>query len=237
MTSGASETIFKNFFSRSSRATGPNTRVPTGSIASLITTAAFSSKRMYVPSRRRYSLRVRTMTALTTLPFLTVPSGEASLTAAVTTSPRPAFLPRPPPRGRITCNLRAPELSATSSIVLICTDIVLLLAIYDGETAGVTPRLRLLNFGHGDLVVSERERGATNDLLERPALELGQGAGFADADDVADASGVLLVVRVELLVRLHHTLVLGVRLAHLDFDDDRLLHLGRDDDADLLVAA
>src|SRR5258708_34554451 len=71
------------------------------------------------------------MTALTTLPFLTVPSGEASLTAAVTTSPRPAFLPRPPPRGRITCNLRAPELSATSSIVLICTDIVLLLAIYD----------------------------------------------------------------------------------------------------------
>src|SRR5579862_3215652 len=76
------------------------------------------------------------MTALTTLPFLTVPSGEASLTAAVTTSPSPAFLPRPPPRGRITCNLRAPELSATSSIVLICTDIVLLLAIYGGETAG-----------------------------------------------------------------------------------------------------
>ena len=49
------------------------------------------------------------------------------VTAAVTTSPRPAFLPRPPPRGRITCNLRAPELSATSRIVLICTDIVRLL--------------------------------------------------------------------------------------------------------------
>src|SRR5580698_8736943 len=80
------------------------------------------------------------MTALTTLPFLTVPSGVASLTAAVTTSPRPAFLPRPPPRGRITCSLRAPELSATSRIVLICTDIVLLLviygAIYGGDTAG-----------------------------------------------------------------------------------------------------
>src|SRR5579871_4954415 len=40
-TSGASETIFKNFFSRSSRATGPNTRVPTGSPVSLISTAAF----------------------------------------------------------------------------------------------------------------------------------------------------------------------------------------------------
>src|SRR5580693_5593987 len=86
------------------------------------------------------------MTAFTTLPFLTVPSGEASLTAAVTTSPRPAFLPRPPPRGRITCNLRAPELSATSSIVLICTDIVLLLAIYCGDTAGAhTPGLNLIN--------------------------------------------------------------------------------------------
>src|SRR5262249_58557564 len=40
-TSGARETIFKNFFSRSSRATGPNTRVPTGSPASLMRTAAF----------------------------------------------------------------------------------------------------------------------------------------------------------------------------------------------------
>src|SRR6185437_585997 len=127
MTSGASETILRNFFSRSSRATGPKTRVPTGSLASLMTTAAFWSKRIYVPSRRRYSLRVRTITAFTTLPFFTVPSGDASLTAAVTTSPRPAFLPRPPPRGRITCSLRAPELSATSRIVLICTDIVHLL--------------------------------------------------------------------------------------------------------------
>src|SRR5579864_1643714 len=40
-TSGARETIFKNFFSRSSRATGPNTRVPMGSPVSLISTAAF----------------------------------------------------------------------------------------------------------------------------------------------------------------------------------------------------
>src|SRR6266576_1233683 len=117
------------------------------------------------------------ITALTTLPFLTVPSGEASLTAAVTTSPRPAFLPSPPPRGRMTCNLRAPELSATSSIVLICTDIVLLLAIYGGDTAGDhAPCLKLLSFDgcSGLLVIGERERGAANDLLERPALELGQ---------------------------------------------------------------
>ena len=45
-TSGASEMILVNFFSRNSRATGPNTRVPTGSFASLISTAALSSKRM-----------------------------------------------------------------------------------------------------------------------------------------------------------------------------------------------
>src|ERR1019366_7349231 len=45
-TSGASETIFANFFSRSSRATGPKTRVPTGSLASSISTAALSSNRM-----------------------------------------------------------------------------------------------------------------------------------------------------------------------------------------------
>src|ERR1700722_11057936 len=244
MTSGASETILRNFFSRSSRATGPNTRVPTGSLASLMTTAAFWSKRMDVPSRRRYSLRVRTITALTTLPFLTVPSGEASLTAAVTTSPRPAFLPRPPPRGRITCNLRAPELSATSSIVLICTDIVLLLvicgAIYGGDTAGGhAPGLTLLGFNgcRGPPVVRKRERGAANNLLEGPTLELRQRTGFANADDVADAGGVLLVMRVELLVRLHDALVFGVSLAHLDLDDDGLLHFGRYNEADLLNAA
>src|SRR5207302_10831764 len=69
-TSGARETIFKNFFSRSSRATGPKTRVPTGSPVSLISTAAFWSKRIYVPSRRRCSLRVRSIMALTTVPLL-----------------------------------------------------------------------------------------------------------------------------------------------------------------------
>src|SRR6266849_7289967 len=76
---------------------------------------------MYVPSRRRCSLRVRTITALTTLPFCTWPSGAASFTAAVITSPSPAFNPVEPPSGRIICSLRAPELSATSSIDLIIT--------------------------------------------------------------------------------------------------------------------
>src|SRR6202007_1028551 len=37
-TSGASEIIFRNFFARSSRATGPKIRVPTGSRAVSVTT-------------------------------------------------------------------------------------------------------------------------------------------------------------------------------------------------------
>src|SRR5688572_2137090 len=45
-TSGASEMIFMKRRSRSSRATGPNTRVPIGSFWSLMSTAALRSKRM-----------------------------------------------------------------------------------------------------------------------------------------------------------------------------------------------
>src|ERR1700733_8355799 len=45
-TSGASEMIRMNRFSRSSRPTGPKMRVPRGSPPSLIRTAAFSSKRI-----------------------------------------------------------------------------------------------------------------------------------------------------------------------------------------------
>ena len=37
------------------------------------------------------------------------------------------LLAQPPPSGRITCSLRAPELSATASMVLICTAMILLL--------------------------------------------------------------------------------------------------------------
>ncbi len=41
-------------------------------------------------SGRRRSLAVRTTTALTTSPFLTLPPGMASLTVATMTSPMPA---------------------------------------------------------------------------------------------------------------------------------------------------
>ena len=46
MTSGASEMILVNCRSRSSRATGPKMRVPTGFSSGLISTTALRSKRM-----------------------------------------------------------------------------------------------------------------------------------------------------------------------------------------------
>src|SRR5215213_1554558 len=89
-TSGASETIFMNPPSRSSRATGPKMRVPRGLFWASMITAAFSSKAMYVPSSRPNSFLVRTTTALTTSPFLTVPFGLAAFTVATMMSPTPA---------------------------------------------------------------------------------------------------------------------------------------------------
>src|SRR6266498_1945938 len=83
-TSGARETIFMNPLSRNSRATGPKMRVPRGLFVSASRiTAAFSSKRMYEPSRLPYSFNVRTITARTTSPFFTELVGIAALTLAM----------------------------------------------------------------------------------------------------------------------------------------------------------
>src|SRR4029079_15824471 len=70
-TSGASEMIFMHRLARSSRATGPKIRVPTGARALSTSTAEFVSKRMYEPSAPDTSFLVRTMTALATSPFFT----------------------------------------------------------------------------------------------------------------------------------------------------------------------
>src|SRR3954449_4122203 len=89
-TSGASETMRMKPPSRSSRATGPKMRVPRGAFWASMITAAFSSNAMYVPSERPKPFFVRTTTALTTSPFLTVPFGLACLTVATMMSPTPA---------------------------------------------------------------------------------------------------------------------------------------------------
>src|SRR6185312_10909596 len=115
-TSGASEMIFMWFLARSSRGTGPKMRVPIGSAWLLISTAAFLSKRITVPSARRMSLAVRTTTAFITWPFLTRPRGIASLTETTITSPTEAYLRCEPPSTLMHMTRRAPELSATSRL-------------------------------------------------------------------------------------------------------------------------
>src|SRR5918999_4550517 len=119
-TSGASETIFMNRLARNSRVTGPKIRVPMGSPCRLIRTAAFRSKRITLPSGRRMSLEVRTITARCMSPFFTRPRGIASLTETTMMSPMPAVLRFDPPNTLMHMTRRAPELSATSSWVCIC---------------------------------------------------------------------------------------------------------------------
>src|ERR1039458_10251907 len=176
ITSGASETIFMYFFSRSSLATGPNTRVPTGSPTSLINTAALESKRMYVPSLRRVSLRMRTITQRTTLPFLIAESGAASFTAAVTTSPSPARRPRSPPRGRMQESLRAPLLSATSRIVRI--PIIKFVSARDRPGG-----LSYLHLYVQILRLRAHLRRPPHDVHQPPPLQLAQRTALHDAND------------------------------------------------------
>src|SRR6185436_20449024 len=64
------------------------------------------------------------MTASCTVPFLIVPSGDASLTVTLIRSPRLAIFPVEPPMGMIISTRLAPELSATSSEVCIWITVV-----------------------------------------------------------------------------------------------------------------
>lgn len=74
---------------------------------------------MYEPSLRRTPDLVRTITALTTSPFLTTPPGVAFLTVHTITSPMFAVLRPDPPNTLIVRTSRAPELSATFSVFLV----------------------------------------------------------------------------------------------------------------------
>src|SRR5580700_5221056 len=192
---------------------------------------------MYVPSRRRCSLRVRTITAFTTLPFCTCPSGAASLTAAVTMSPRPAFRPVEPPSGRIICSLRAPELSATSSMLLIITAMAISHSLCHPEARGFCgpkdpgePRdasrsLRRNNRASGSLpywrasLLSvllqhdlRHQRGLAHNVFQLPALQLRKRTRLLDPHHIAYMRFVFLVVRVKLFIARHHTAVERMRL-------------------------
>src|SRR5438093_13476066 len=81
--------------------------------------------------------------------------------------------------------------------------------------------------------------GLLHDLEHPPALLLGDGARLGDADEVAHAALVLLVVDLEAGPLLDGLLVEPVRLGCADLDDDRLVHLVRDHSAqpDLALVA
>src|SRR5258708_12187872 len=69
--------------------------------------------------------------------------------------------------------------------------------------------------------------GLLHDFQNAPALLLGDGARFGDADQVADAALVLLVVDFELRAPLDGLAVEAVGLGRADLDGDRLFHLFR----------
>src|SRR5208337_1912635 len=184
------------------------------------------SKRIYVPSRRRCSLRVRTITAFTTVPFLAVPSGEASFTEAVITSPKWATRPVEPPSGRIICSLRAPELSATSSMVLIITAII-------SSPYGPPSGCPILSPALGERVsldrlsLDRRHQGcALHDFFQIPALQFRERSRLFDLHDIPQVRHAFFVVRVVPLAALHYTLVERVGLLPPDFDHNGLGHLG-----------
>src|SRR5713101_9286397 len=146
------------------------------------------------------------MTARTTCPFLMFPSGTASFTEAVITSPiRPTrFTERP--RGWIQLMRRAPELSATSRMVRIW----------------IMARLALLAL---------HPLGAGDDGSYRPALASTHGTGLRDYHPVSHPTLVLLVVGHEARRAFGVTTVSGIPDDPLHLHDDRLGHLVTDDDS------
>src|SRR6266700_4175910 len=138
------------------------------------------------------------MTAFTTVPFFVWPSGAASFTLAVTTSPKPARRPVAPPSGSIICSLRAPLLSATSSMLRIITVIRFLRAKHPvaGFQMPAIQDARLLLLDPGSHF--RHLRSFPHDFLEPPALQFRKRPRFLQANNIADVCFVFLVVCVKL---------------------------------------
>src|ERR1700678_4368651 len=127
-------------------------------------------------------------------------------------SPRPAIRPVEPPSGRIICSLRAPELSATSSMLLIITAMA--------QSPSISMRLLAFalrcDFRH--------QRRLAHNVLQFPPLQLGKRPRLFNPNHIANVRLVLLVVRVELFIPRHHASIKWVRFLARDLDHDRLLH-------------
>src|SRR5215469_14077468 len=89
----------------------------------------------------------------------------------------------------------------------------------------------------GDYLFDRLDLNGPLDYLHQPpALVFAERAGLFDADEVADASTVLLVMRLEFGGEFVASLVNAVSFERLDGDDNSLLHLVAGHTANLLLA-
>src|SRR5690606_17027602 len=147
-------------------------------------------------------LAVRTTTALWMSPFFTRPRGIASFTETMMMSPTDALRRRVPPRTRMHCTRRAPELSATSRLVSCC---IIPERPFDGS-------------------------GFADPADDFPTLALRERARFLDANHVAHLERVGLVVRQELLRPGHELFVDRVHDPPVHTDRHGLVGLVADHD-------
>src|SRR5688572_1442951 len=162
---------------------------------------------------------VRTITAFTTSPFFTVPSGAASLIWALITSPIPAYIwfrPITP----IAAARFAPVLSATSKIERICN-------ILTSNLSRATQPLSI-DWRCGLVFL--------DDLHQTPGFGLREWPRFGDQNNVAHFGFVFFVVRVEFLERRHDLLESRMLKAAFHADNNRLVHLVRNHFAGALFA-
>src|SRR5690242_10752141 len=134
------------------------------------------------------------MTALATSPFLTLAFGMASLTETMMMSPTEAYLRFEPPSTLMQKSFLAPELSATSKMLVIWI-----------------------------MAVSSRLFRTLEQLLDAPPFFARERARFDHQHLVARARFVFLVVSL-VLHTLGHELLVGLVLDAVGDDDDASLH-------------
>src|SRR3989344_9002302 len=212
--------------SLASFAIGPLIMVPLGlPISSLSTTAALSSKRTRIPSRRRYGILWRTITAGTTC-FLI--SGFPSTTEHITKSPTPAegFLPLTVFAffTLIILKIRAPLLSAATTFA-VCGRPLVTFAL----TAFIFFLLDLFDFLHlaffHELLFCFKEALAAEFFSDNKFLGFTDWATFHDLNNIS-----FLCINAWRIVNLHarpsilKTLVLTYILSALPFNNCSKLH-------------
>src|SRR5207247_7138694 len=107
------------------------------------------------------------------------------------------------------------------------------------RSGGASRRFWHWAFGRALRAPTPRLLGLLHDLEDAPALLARDRARLGDADEVAHAAFVLLVVDLEARALLHGLAVQAVRLGRAHLDDDGLVHLVGDHspEADTATAA